>query len=95
MILIFRRYDDQTAVNKYDELRNNLRDFVGITDRGMDAIIKSISVLLILGNSGFQQVQAGIKVTSRKFHTFPDGLEICEDLLDLEPGMWKTLQTVY
>ena len=61
----------------------------------MKGIIKAISALLIVGNIGFQQQSSSIILTSRKFHSFPEGLEICEDLLDLEPGRWVELQDVY
>ena len=61
----------------------------------MNGIIKAISALLIIGNLGFQQQGADISLSSRRFHTFPEALEICEDLLDLEPEKWMELRDVY
>jgi myosin heavy subunit len=72
-----------------------LRHHVGITDEGMNGIIKVISALLIVGNMGFMEDKSGIKVVSRKFHEFPDALQIiCEDLLDLGDSKWVELQNV-
>lgn len=76
------------------QLRQQLSECVGITEEGMNGIIKAISALLIIGNVGFQQKQSGIVLTSRKFHTFPEGLEICEYLLDFDSGKWTELQNV-
>ena len=60
----------------------------------MNGIIKAISALLIIGNIGFQQQNTHIVLTSRRFHTFPEGLEICEDLLDIDSGKWTEIQEV-
>jgi myosin heavy subunit len=88
------RHDTNTTKENYEKLRLNLRESVGVTVEGMNGIIRAISAALIIGNIGFQQQQSKVALISRRFHTFPEGLEICEDLLDLENGKWSELQDV-
>lgn len=86
---------DPMAETKYANLRKSLRDQVGITELAMDGIIKALSTILLLGNVGFKQENGKIECISRKFHSFPEGFEICEDLMEIDSGEWSFEQVIY
>ncbi len=48
----------------------------------------------MIGNVGFYQEGSSVKMNSRKFHSFPESLEFCEALLELENDGWMKLEQI-